>query len=190
MDGHFKTVHVTADRDREILVVPYDQLVVALGQVVDLSRTPAGRPCAGDEGRPRRVRGIRNQSSAVEEADTAADARRKRRLLAFVVVGGGFTGVETLGEMQELIHKSLRHYPHPPGRGKDRPHPAWTPHSARVVGTSRGLCGRRASPARHRDYAEYGGRQQGDADRHRDRWRPRHRRRNDHRGDRQYPVHR
>ena len=40
IDFPTKTVHVTAGRDREITVIPYDQLVVALGQVVDLSRTP------------------------------------------------------------------------------------------------------------------------------------------------------
>jgi NADH dehydrogenase len=35
-----KTVAVALGRDRGITAVPYDQLVLALGQVVDLSRTP------------------------------------------------------------------------------------------------------------------------------------------------------
>ena len=70
--------------------------------------TRALRPCAGHERRPRRVPDRNHVLGCLEEADTTADPRRKRRLLTFVVVGGGFTGVETLGEMQELIRKSLR----------------------------------------------------------------------------------
>ncbi|HEX2360518.1 MAG TPA: FAD-dependent oxidoreductase, partial [Jiangellaceae bacterium] len=112
IDVASKTVHVTADRDREITVVPYDQLVVALGQVVDLSRTPGLADRALVMKDVLDAFQIRNQVlGCLEDADTAADPRRKRRLLTFVVVGGGFTGVETLGEMQELIRKSLRHYP-------------------------------------------------------------------------------
>jgi NADH dehydrogenase len=112
IDVASKTVHVTADRDREITVVPYDQLVVALGQVVDLSRTPGLADRALVMKDVLDAFEIRNQVlGCLEEADTAADPRRKRRLLTFVIVGGGFTGVETLGEMQELIRKSLRHYP-------------------------------------------------------------------------------
>ena len=112
IDVASKTVHVTAGRDREITVIPYDQLVVALGQVVDLSRTPGLADRALVMKDVLDAFQIRNQVlGCLEEADTTADTRRKRRLLTFVVVGGGFTGVETLGEMQELIRKSLRHYP-------------------------------------------------------------------------------
>ena len=96
IDFATKTVHVTADRDREITVVPYDQLVVALGQVVDLSRTPGLADRALVMKDVLDAFEIRNQVlGCLEEADTAADPRRKRRLLTFVVVGGGFTGVET-----------------------------------------------------------------------------------------------
>jgi NADH dehydrogenase FAD-containing subunit len=35
---------------------------------------------------------------------------RKSRLLTFVVIGGGFTGVEVIGEVQDLIGKSRRYY--------------------------------------------------------------------------------
>ena len=112
IDVASKTVHVTAGRDREIMVIPYDQLVVALGQVVDLSRTPGLADRALVMKDVLDAFQIRNQVlGCLEEADTTADTRRKRRLLTFVVIGGGFTGVETLGEMQELIRKSLRHYP-------------------------------------------------------------------------------
>lgn len=112
IDFPAKTVHVTAGRDGEIIVVPYDQLVIALGEVIDLSRTPGLAERALVMKDVVDAFEIRNQIlGCLEEADTTPDARRKRRLLTFVVIGGGFTGVETIGEVQELIRKALRHYP-------------------------------------------------------------------------------
>jgi NADH dehydrogenase len=55
---------------------------------------------------------IRNQVlGCLEDADATTEPRRRRSLLTFVVIGGGFTGVETVGELQELIRKSLKYYP-------------------------------------------------------------------------------
>ncbi|MBK8175480.1 MAG: FAD-dependent oxidoreductase [Rhodospirillales bacterium] len=107
-----KTVHVTVGRDREITAIPYDHLVIALGQVVDLSRTPGLADRALVMKDVVDAFQIRNQLlGCLEDADSTPDPRRRRRLLTFVVIGGGFTGVETLGEMQELLRKSLRYYP-------------------------------------------------------------------------------
>lgn len=112
IDFPAKTVHVTASRDGEITIVPYDHLVIALGQVIDLSRTPGLADRALMMKDVVDAFHIRNHVlGCLEDADTMADPRRKRRLLTFVVIGGGFTGVETIGEMQELIRKALRHYP-------------------------------------------------------------------------------
>src|SRR5207248_5031865 len=35
----------------------------------------------------------------------------KKSLLTFVVAGGGFSGVETIGELHELVERSLRYFP-------------------------------------------------------------------------------
>lgn len=48
----------------------------------------------------------------LELADTVSDDAERKRLLTLVVVGGGFTGVETAGEMVELFHSVGRFYPH------------------------------------------------------------------------------
>lgn len=107
-----KAVHVTSGPDGEIDVIRYDQLVVALGQVTDLSLTPGLADRALVMKDVVDAFHIRNRViSCLEAADVCQDARRKRRLLTFVVVGGGFTGVETVGELRELIHKSRRRYP-------------------------------------------------------------------------------
>ena len=47
----------------------------------------------------------------LEHADVTEDPELKRRLLTFVVAGGGFSGVETIGEMLEMIHRTLKFYP-------------------------------------------------------------------------------
>jgi NADH dehydrogenase len=47
----------------------------------------------------------------LELADTLPPGERRRSLLTIAVVGGGFTGVETAGEMVELFASVLRFYP-------------------------------------------------------------------------------
>jgi NADH dehydrogenase len=47
-----------------------------------------------------------------EQADREKDAERRRALMTFVIVGGGPTGVEFAGALEELIHHELsRDYP-------------------------------------------------------------------------------
>lgn len=46
---------------------------------------------------------------AFEQAELATDAAERARLLTFVVVGGGATGVELAGALGELAHKTLLH---------------------------------------------------------------------------------
>jgi NADH dehydrogenase len=112
IDFETKTVHVTIGRDSGIRTVSYDQLVIALGQVVDLSRTPGLADRALVMKDVIDAFHIRNRVlGCLEDADVTTEPRRRRSLLTFVVIGGGFTGVETVGEVQELIRKSLKYYP-------------------------------------------------------------------------------
>ena len=39
------------------------------------------------------------------------DDEVNRQLLTFVVVGAGFSGVETVAEMRELVTRALKYYP-------------------------------------------------------------------------------
>lgn len=111
IDFSAKTVHVTVGRGTEITTVPYDQLIIALGQVVDLSRTPGLSDRALVMKDVMDAFRIRNRVlQCLEDADAETDPVRKSRLLTFVVVGGGFTGVEVIGEVQDLIRNSLKYY--------------------------------------------------------------------------------
>jgi NADH dehydrogenase len=111
VDFSAKTVHVTVGSGDEITMVPYDQLVISLGQIVDLSRTPGLSDRALVMKDVIDAFRIRNHVlQCLEEADADTDSVRRPRLLTFVVVGGGFTGVEVIGEIQDLIRKSLKYY--------------------------------------------------------------------------------
>lgn len=111
VDFDAKTIYLTAGRGEELTTVRYDQLVIALGQIVDLSRTPGLADSAlvmKDVLDAFRIRS--HVLHCLEDADETEDGVRKSRLLTFAVVGGGFTGVEVIGEIQELIRKSLKYY--------------------------------------------------------------------------------
>ncbi|MEZ4750867.1 MAG: FAD-dependent oxidoreductase [Bdellovibrionota bacterium] len=45
---------------------------------------------------------------AFEAAEFETDSARRRRLLTFVIVGAGPTGVELAGALAELSHKAIR----------------------------------------------------------------------------------
>ena len=49
----------------------------------------------------------------LEQADVESeDKELKRSLITFVVVGGGFSGVETVGELNDFVRESIKHYYH------------------------------------------------------------------------------
>ena len=94
------------------LTINYDHLVIAIGQQTNLSRTPGFDEhslCMRDLADAHTLRN--HVIQCLEHADVTEDADLKRRLLTFVVAGGGFSGVETIGELLEMIHRTLKFYP-------------------------------------------------------------------------------
>ncbi|HVR45071.1 MAG TPA: NAD(P)/FAD-dependent oxidoreductase [Candidatus Binatia bacterium] len=93
------------------IVQRYDHLVLALGS----STSTFGLPGIAEHTWPLKrledADALRNHLVwLLELADTIADDARRRRLLTLVVVGGGFTGVETAGEIVEMFRSVLRFY--------------------------------------------------------------------------------
>jgi NADH dehydrogenase len=94
------------------VTVTFKHLVVALGGIVDLSRVP-GMPehafLMKSIGDAQELRGA--IIDRLEEANLQNDEASIKRLLTFVVVGGGYSGVETAGQMLDLIQDINRFYP-------------------------------------------------------------------------------
>ena len=89
----------------------YDELVIALGTGVDLKRFP-GLPehalTMKDLADAHRLR--THVIGCLETADITDDPLVKQQLLTFVVVGAGFSGVETVAETRELVRRALKYY--------------------------------------------------------------------------------
>lgn len=91
--------------------IGFKHLVVALGSVTDQSKVPGmaeyGWPMKSVPEALRLRAGVINR---LEEANLVDDPVVKERLLTFVVVGGGYTGVETAGQVHDLVKEASRFY--------------------------------------------------------------------------------
>src|SRR5258706_8084748 len=91
--------------------IPYDYLVIALGEVTNFY----GMPGMLENAMPFRTLAdaiaLRNRLIHVlEEADVEEDADLRRKLLTFVVGGGGFSGVEAMAEMNDFVREVRGNY--------------------------------------------------------------------------------
>jgi NADH dehydrogenase len=112
IDLERKIVTIFQGLQRRYTEVGYDHLVLALGQTVDLSRIPSLAAHALTMKTLSDALTLRNAViDKLEHADITALPEVKKELLTFKVIGGGFSGVETAGEMMELIERSLAFYP-------------------------------------------------------------------------------
>ena len=112
VDFERKIVTVFQGVQRRPTEVPYDQLVVAMGQETDFSRMPGLTEHALTMKTLEDARRLRaHVIEKLEHAEITQLPEVKREALTFCVVGAGFSGVETVGEMKELIDRSLKYYP-------------------------------------------------------------------------------
>jgi len=112
IDLERRVVVIFQGLQRRYTEVGYDHLVLALGQSVDLSHIPGLAAHALTMKTLSDALVLRNHViDKLEHADITALPEVKKELLTFTVIGGGFSGVETAGEMMELIERSLTFYP-------------------------------------------------------------------------------
>jgi NADH dehydrogenase len=93
-------------------VMQYDQLVFACGLQASLSMVKGVSRYA----LPLKTLGdalfLRNRVvSRLEHAELQPNAELRRWLLTFVVIGGGFSGVEVAGELIDFLRAGIRYYP-------------------------------------------------------------------------------
>ena len=91
----------------------YDYLVIALGGVTNFYGMPGlleHAPCPFAHPGRRHRACANHLIHALEEADVETDPELRRKLLTFVVAGGGFSGVEAMAEINDFVRAVKRHY--------------------------------------------------------------------------------
>lgn len=112
VDLNEQIVHFSPGPFVHAATMKFEHLVLAIGSVVDVSRVP-GMP---EHGYLMKTVGdaIRLRADVIqrlEEASVTTTEAVRRRLLTFVVVGGGYSGVETAGQIYDLLRDVRRFYP-------------------------------------------------------------------------------
>jgi NADH dehydrogenase len=130
IDVDARTVRLTlVNGDRDDL--SYDYLVIALGAVTDFAHaTGAAEHSLGLKDLLDAIR-VRNRAlTMLEWAATTQDPERRRELLTFVVAGGGYSGVEGIAALEDLVHGALRFHP---GIHRDELRFILAPHGTRLL---------------------------------------------------------
>jgi len=118
-EGEVRTIDVAKRQvviahgfDQHTHTLEYDHVAFALGCVTNfyniprLAETAVTMKSLGD------AIGLRNRLiEHLEEADTECAANDREPLLTFVVAGGGFAGVETIGSINDFLKEALPYYP-------------------------------------------------------------------------------
>ena len=91
--------------------IPFEHLVFAAGLGANLDTVPG----LADFGLPLKTLGdalyLRNRViGCLEEATLTYDHARSRLLTSFIIVGGGFSGVEAAGEIHDLLEEAQPHF--------------------------------------------------------------------------------
>jgi len=109
IDLDSKTLHYLGEGSG---TMKFDQLVLAVGVNANLHLVKG----MANYALPLKTIGdamfLRNRVIArLEQAELQPDVEARRWLTSFVVIGGGFSGVETAGELIDFLFASLRYYP-------------------------------------------------------------------------------
>jgi NADH dehydrogenase len=92
--------------------ISYDHLALALGSVPNYYGLPGLEAHSFTLKTLQDATLLRNHVIALlEQADVEPDADERRRMLSFVVAGGGFAGTEMIAELFDLVHGVRHFYP-------------------------------------------------------------------------------
>lgn len=112
IDLQKKTILLHPQFSHKPLVVHFDHLVMALGNVTDFRKTPGLHEHALAFKDLSDALRIRNHIiDTVEAAAIEEDPQLKQSLLTYVVGGGGFSGTEIAAEINDLVRSLAKKYP-------------------------------------------------------------------------------
>ncbi len=112
VDRAQQCVTIVGSDERRVRTLQYDHLIWCLGLRMDVSRVPG----MAEHSLPIKTLGdafhLRNHVlRRLEEAELETDEALRRKALTVVAVGGGYSGVETVAEINHMIQSVLPYYP-------------------------------------------------------------------------------
>ncbi len=118
VDQQQQIVTMIGSDERRTRTLQYDHLICSLGLRTDLSNVPG----MSQHAFPIRTMGdafhLRNHLlRSLEEAELESDEALRKKLLTVVAVGGGFSGVEVVAAINDMIKSVLGFYPKARGAG-------------------------------------------------------------------------
>ena len=107
-----KSITLSPNFSHKDVMIEYDHLVLAMGNVTDFRTSPGG---IAEHALPFKDLSdavqLRNRIiDVIETAAQESDPDERRTLLTFVVGGGGFSGVEVVAEINDLSRKKAKTY--------------------------------------------------------------------------------
>ena len=110
-----RMVYMTPDLRSRHQELPFDHLILTLGSVPNFFGNPGVEAEAFTFKSLEDAVLLRNQIiDMFERADFEQDVEKRRRMLTFVVAGGGFAGVELIGGINDFARGMLPYYPDTP----------------------------------------------------------------------------
>ena len=107
-----RAVTLRRPRSDEATVLPFDQLVIAVGAENSTHGVPGAEAHTFPLKSLTDAVALRDVTiTSLESAASASDDASRRSLATFVIVGGGFTGVETAGELLAYLRSAARFFP-------------------------------------------------------------------------------
>ncbi len=112
IDPHGKLVTLWGTMDKRSISIHYDFLIIALGSetnffgMADVEKNAYTMKTLNDAVM------LRNRViDMLEQAENETNPILRKSFLSFVVVGGGFAGIETAGELMDLLLDTRKYYP-------------------------------------------------------------------------------
>ena len=112
IDPHGKIVTLWGTRDKRSISLHYDFLIIALGSetnffgMADVEKNAYTMKTLNDAVM------LRNRViDMLEQAENETNPILRKSFLNFVVVGGGFAGIETAGELMDFLLDARKYYP-------------------------------------------------------------------------------
>src|SRR5215471_2973374 len=112
IDLNARRVHCNAGVADQELEFEFDHLLLTLGSETNFFNMDGVRDWSVTMKSLGDATMLRNRMVALlEEASLQSDEATRRRLLTFVTAGGGFSGTETTGAVNDFVRETARYYP-------------------------------------------------------------------------------